>query len=207
MTRPSVRSPLRPLRHEFYLLIAAALAALPAPALTAQNDESALEEVIVTATRRAENLQNIPISVNVMDASYLAAQHIDQVKDVIDKSPGTSFTLLNKLQNAYSMRGLNSQTEGAAGDPSILTVSDDVVIVDDYMKSTEFFDLDRIEVLRGPQGTSFGRNVTGGVVHLVSKKPTREFEGFARAGYGNYGLVEADAEPKVIRLTPVKNRI
>ena len=193
MTRPSVRSPLRPLRHEFYLLIAAALAALPAPALTAQNDESALEEVIVTATRRAENLQNIPISVNVMDASYLAAQHIDQVKDVIDKSPGTSFTLLNKLQNAYSMRGLNSQTEGAAGDPSILTVSDDVVIVDDYMKSTEFFDLDRIEVLRGPQGTSFGRNVTGGVVHLVSKKPTREFEGFARAGYGNYGLVEADA--------------
>jgi iron complex outermembrane receptor protein len=152
----------------------------------------ALEEIIVTATRREENLQNIAIAVNVMDSEYLESQHIDQIKDVIDKSPGTSFTLLNKMQNAYSMRGLSSQTEGAAGDPSILTVTDDVVIVKDYLKGAEFYDLERVEVLRGPQGTSFGRNATAGLIHLISKRPTRDTESFIRAGFGNYGHAEAD---------------
>jgi iron complex outermembrane receptor protein len=176
------------------VLIVGSLLALPSVPLAAQeNEASALEEVIVTATRRAENLQSIPIAVNVMDSDYLEAQHIDQIKDVIDKSPGTSFTLLNKLQNAYSMRGLNSQTEGAAGDPSILTVTDEVVNAKDYLKGAEFFDLERIEVLRGPQGTSFGRNTTGGLIHLISKRPTEDFESFVRGGFGNYGHAEADA--------------
>ncbi|HET6564172.1 MAG TPA: TonB-dependent receptor plug domain-containing protein, partial [Xanthomonadales bacterium] len=167
--------------------------AIPIELAWAQEEQGALEEIIVTATRRAENLQEIAIAVNVMDSDYLQALHMDQVKDVIDKSPGTSFTLLNKMQNAYSMRGLSSQTEGAAGDPSILTVTDEVVIAKDYLKGSEFFDLERVEVLRGPQGTSFGRNATAGLIQLISKRPTREYESYVRGGIGNYGLMEADA--------------
>ena len=192
MKRSIIRS-LYP-RSAFLFLLGstALLVAMPASVFAAE-EETGLEEITVTARRHAENLQDVPVAVNVMDEAYLDAQAIDQLKDVIDKSPGTGFTLLNKMQNAYSMRGLNSQTEGAAGDPSILTVVDDVVIVKDYLKSAEFFDLDRVEVLRGPQGTSFGRNATAGIVHLISKRPTQDFEAFVRGGYGNYNHVEADA--------------
>lgn len=147
----------------------------------------ALEEVVVTARRYQESLQDAPVSVSVMSGDYLAAQNITQVKDIIDKSPGTGFTRLNKLQNVYSMRGLNSQTEGAGGDPSVLTVVDDVVYVKDYMKSAEFFDVDRVEILRGPQGTSFGRNATGGLVHIINKRPTQEAGGSISASAGDYG--------------------
>jgi len=178
----------------FSLLILASFASAGAFAQQdgEQVESSLLEEVTVTSRRIEERLQDVPISVNVMTADYLDAQNMDQVKDVIDKSPGTGFTRFNKLQNVYSMRGLNSQTEGSAGDPSVLTVIDDVVIVKDYMKSAEFFDVERVEVLRGPQGTSFGRNTTGGMVHIISKRPTDEFEGMFRAGIGNYDHWEAD---------------
>jgi len=156
-------------------------------AQTSAASNVALEEVVVTARRYEESLQETPVSVTVMDGDYLAAQNIHQVKDIIDKSPGTGFTRFNKLQNVYSMRGLNSQTEGAAGDPSVLTVIDDVVYVKDYMKSAEFFDVERVEILRGPQGTSFGRNATGGLVHIINRRPTAEAGGSLSAGAGNYG--------------------
>jgi len=156
------------------------------------DEDKVLEEVVVTVRRYAESLQDVPVSVNVMSEEYLDSQNIDQVKDIIDKSPGTGFTRFNKLQNVYSMRGLNSQTEGAAGDPSVLTVVDDVVIVKDYMKSAEFFDVDHVEVLRGPQGTSFGRNTTGGMVHIVSRRPTDNLEASLRAGVGDYNHWELD---------------
>lgn len=155
-------------------------------------DAPALDEIRVTARRYEESLQDSPVSVGVMSSEYLAAQNITQVKDVIDRSPGTGFTRFNKLQNVYSMRGLNSQTEGAAGDPSVLTVVDDVVYVKDYMKSAEFFDVERVEILRGPHGTSFGRNATGGLVHIISKRPTSTPEATLSAGIGNYGRWTVD---------------
>jgi iron complex outermembrane receptor protein len=177
-----------------YLCVIAGLIAAPMTPLKAQETgASVLEEIVVTARRYAESLQDTPVSVSVMDSEYLDAQNIDQLKDIIDKSPGTSFTKLNKLQNAYSMRGLSSQTEGAAGDSSVITVVDDVVVTKDYMKGAEFFDVERVEVLRGPQGTSFGRNTTGGLVHLISKRPTQEFEASIRGGFGSHDHWELDS--------------
>ena len=167
--------------------LAAQLHPSTAQAQAAPADPVALEEVVVTARRYEESLQDAPLSVSVMDGEYLAAQQLHQVKDVIDRSPGTGFTRFNKLQNVFSMRGLNSQTEGAAGDPSVLTVVDDVVYVKDYMKSAEFFDVERVEILRGPQGTSFGRNATGGLVHIINRRPTAEPGGSISATAGNYG--------------------
>lgn len=85
MARPSAPPVLRAFPSTVLAAIIALGAVLSAPAVPAQEAEGALEEVIVTATRRAENLQSVPIAVNVMDSDYLAAQHIDQIKDVIDK--------------------------------------------------------------------------------------------------------------------------
>ncbi|MCC5867007.1 MAG: TonB-dependent receptor [Gammaproteobacteria bacterium] len=169
------------------LSVSIPMASLAAPATASESRAPVLEEIIITARRYQESLQNVPISVAVMNDDYLTTQNISQVKDIIDKSPGTGFTRFNKLQNVYSMRGLNSQTTGSAGDPSVLTVVDDVVYVKDYMKSVEFFDVERVEILRGPQGTSFGRNATGGLVHIISKRPTQEREGYVSATAGNYG--------------------
>lgn len=174
------------IRLSLYSLL---LLAVPLEPVLAQ---SVLEEVVTTARRYQESLQDAPLSVNVMNSEYLEAQNITQVKDIIDLSPGTGFTRFNKLQNVYSMRGLNSQTEGAAGDPSVLTVVDDVVYVKDYMKSAEFFDVERVETLRGPQGTSFGRNATGGLVHIISRRPTHENGGSLSASVGNHGHWEVD---------------
>jgi iron complex outermembrane receptor protein len=192
-----IKSIIRSLQPELnkigYLCFIVGLIATPMTQLNAQEAAaSVLEEVVVTARRYAESLQDVPVSVSVMDSEYLDAQNIDQLKDIIDKSPGTSFTRLNKLQNAYSMRGLSSQTEGAAGDASVITVVDDVVISKDYMKGAEFFDVERVEVLRGPQGTSFGRNTTGGLVHLISKRPTQDFQASIRGGIGSHGHWEMD---------------
>lgn len=192
-----IKSIIRSLQPELnkigYLCFVVGLIATPMTQLNAQEAAaSVLEEVVVTARRYAESLQDVPVSVSVMDSEYLDAQNIDQLKDIIDKSPGTSFTRLNKLQNAYSIRGLSSQTEGAAGDASVITVVDDVVISKDYMKGAEFFDVERVEVLRGPQGTSFGRNTTGGLVHLISKRPTQDFQASIRGGIGSHGHWEMD---------------
>ncbi len=192
-----IKSIIRSLQHELnkigYLCFVVGLIATPMTQLNAQEAAaSVLEEVVVTARRYAESLQDVPVSVSVMDSEYLDAQNIDQLKDIIDKSPGTSFTRFNKLQNAYSMRGLSSQTEGAAGDASVITVVDNVVISKDYMKGAEFFDVERVEVLRGPQGTSFGRNTTGGLVHLISKRPTQDFQASIRGGIGSHGHWEMD---------------
>lgn len=177
-------------RHLLFLalpIVSVQTATLATSATASESRPPALEEIIITARRYQESLQDVPISVSVMDDGYLTAQNMHQLKDIIDRSPGTGFTRFNKLQNVYSMRGLNSQTTGSAGDPSVLTVVDDVVYVKDYMKSVEFFDVERVEILRGPQGTSFGRNATGGLVHIISKRPTREPGGYVSASAGNYG--------------------
>jgi iron complex outermembrane receptor protein len=185
----------RSLQHRASLLACICVASgfIGIPTASAQEEgASALEEIVVTARRYEESLQDAPVAVGVMDSEFLDAQNINQLKDIIDKSPGTGFTRFNKLQNAYSMRGLSSQTEGAAGDASVLLVVDDVVVSKDYLKGAEFFDVERVEILRGPQGTSFGRNTTGGLVHLISKRPTQEFESFIRAGFGSHGHWQMD---------------
>jgi outer membrane receptor for ferrienterochelin and colicin len=105
-----INSIIRPLPHQLrgigYLCVVAGLLTTPMTQSYAQGSEaSVLEEIVVTSRRYAESLQDAPVSVNVMDSEFLDAQNIDQMKDIIDKSPGTSFTKFNKLQNAYSMRG------------------------------------------------------------------------------------------------------
>ncbi|MFQ5661373.1 MAG: TonB-dependent receptor [Gammaproteobacteria bacterium] len=190
-------SALRPIRGShrastvFTLAAVLMLLTAPVPQLFAQG--AVLEEVTVTARRYKESLQDTPVSVNAMSDEYLEAQGIGKVHDIIQFSPGTTYIRFNKVQDEYSMRGNSSQTEGTSGDSSVQSVIDNVVISKDFMKNPAFFDVERVEILRGPQGTSFGRNASAGLVHIITKRPTQEFEAGLTLGAGDFQAYNVDA--------------
>ena len=160
---------------------------------TAQvGDDFAIEEITVTSRRYEENIKDAPVSVSVMTGDYIDAQGIATGDDIIQLTPGATFIRFNKLQPEYSIRGVNGVAEGSSSEASVLTVIDNIPISKDIMKNPAMFDVQRVEVLRGPQGTSFGRNASAGLVHILSRRPTQEFSGRVTAGGGGFGRYETD---------------
>lgn len=149
-----------------------------------------LEEITVTARRFGESLQDAPVAVTAMTADFLAAQRMQEVHQVIEMTPGATMTIFNKGQMDLSMRGISSQGEGAASDSAVMIVVDDVVVGKDVLKILKFYDVEQIEVLRGPQGTAFGKNASAGAIHIVNARPTREGSGFIEATAGDFNLFE-----------------
>jgi len=183
------------------IALAAGLGGLPAMAQTqtqtqAERDSGArtmqLEEIVVTASRVQRRIQDAPQAVNVMTGDYMTKQRIQTADDVIQYTPGGTFVAFNKTQPEYSLRGISSRTEGASLEAAILTVIDQVPISKDILKNPAMFDMQRVEVLRGPQGTSFGRNASAGLVHLVTNRPTFDFDARLTAGGGSHGRFETD---------------
>ena len=125
-----------------------------------------------------------------MSAAFIDQQRIRDVAQVLELTPGATFTSLHKGQQDFSLRGISSQTEGAAGDSAVSTYVDNIVIGKDFAKSVEFFDVDRVEILRGPQGTTFGRNTSAGLVHIINKRPSRDFSAYVEGTVGDYNLYE-----------------
>ncbi len=177
------------------IAVATALAMAPGTHAIAQQSgaNDGLEEIVVTSRRVTESLQDVPVSVNVMDNDFLREQQIMDVNDVLNFSPGGSFTQFNKMQSEYGLRGVSSQSEGAAGDSSVVTVIDNVPVTHEFMKNPSLYDMARVEVLRGPQGTSFGRNASSGLVHLVTARPEFESSGQVSLDVGDYGTLGGEA--------------
>jgi iron complex outermembrane receptor protein len=140
-----------------------------------EKDSGVLEEIIVTSRRYKENIADVPLSVNVLSAEDIEDLGFNNVRDIVDYSPGGVSNAFNKMQDEYSLRGISSQTEGPSGDSSVVTVIDEVPVTREFMKSQNFFDLETVEVLRGPQGISFGRNATSGLMHFKTARPKSEF--------------------------------
>jgi len=164
-----------------------------AHAQEATNDEPVLEEIVVTARRYAEKLSDAPLAINVMTDNYLIDQRVESVRDILELTPGASFVSFSKAQPEKSMRGVVAPTPGnSSSEQSIQNVVDGLVITKDFMKSGPIYDLDHVEVLRGPQGTTFGRNASIGLIQLISKKPTREYEAGLNATAGNGRDYETD---------------
>jgi iron complex outermembrane recepter protein len=150
--------------------------------------ETGLEEIVVTAQRRAQNLQEVPIAVSAFSAAELENRGVTETLDLIQYVPnlfGSNNTGLGSA-NAYYLRGLGNTETIATFDPPVGTYIDDVYISRQNANNFSFFDVERVEVLRGPQGTLFGRNTTGGAVNLILKKPGDELAGFAEVGYGRF---------------------
>lgn len=161
-----------------------ALAATPAAA----QDSSPLEEITVTAARRAENLQSVANSATVFSGPDLRALGVLEPRDLAEQTPGllTKYGPNGLATVGFYMRGVGINDFTGTVDPSVGVYVDEVFMPTPDMLNFAVFDIERVEVLRGPQGTLYGRNSTGGAINFILAKPTRELEGFVRAGYGSY---------------------
>ena len=167
------------------IILSALAVAIPQVAMS---QASALEEVIVTAERRAQDAQDVPLALTIIDGSAISPAGISSISDVALKTPNLTYTQFNIGEPQLFLRGLGTTIDSAGADPTVSVFIDDVYVGRSAGATSDLYDLERIEVLRGPQGTLYGRNVTGGAISIVTKKPSREYQAKLGATAGNYGL-------------------
>ena len=156
----------------------------------AQN--SSIEEVIVSAEKRSESLQDVSQAVSALSDSDLEAKNIESFVDLSAIVPGVTVSKNEGYKTVISIRGVGNETnQNAIAAPSVAFHIDGVFIASPFSLLTDFIDIERIEVLRGPQGTLFGQNSTGGAINVISKKPTTdEYYGKADVTFGDYDLLK-----------------
>ena len=153
--------------------------------------DAIIDRVIVTAQKREENLVDVPIAVAAFNEEALTRQQIDQATDLQLNVPNVSFTKTNFTGSNFQIRGIGVSSVGASGDSGVETHFNSMPIKNPRLFETEYFDVERVEVLRGPQGTLYGRNATGGAVNVIARKPGKEFEGAVELDAGNYSSLKA----------------
>ena len=153
-----------------------------------------LEEIVVTAQRREQNLQDVGISVTAFSADQVRNMGITNTTDVAQMTPNLNFTTPQAAgsQINFFLRGVGLNDFADAQENPVAVYVDDVYKPAMGGLSLQLFDVERIEVLRGPQGALFGRNSTGGVIHYVTKRPGEEFDAYADVSYGDYDQVKAE---------------
>jgi len=165
------------------LLTVAVAAALPFETAHAQ-----LEEVLVTAERREASVQDVPVAVSAYNEELIDRLQLDDTLDLINVVPnlfGGNNTGLGTA-NMYYMRAQGNDESIATFDPPVGTYVDDVYITRQNANNFTLFDVERIEVLRGPQGTLYGRNTTGGAISIIMRKPGEEMSGYIEGGIGRW---------------------
>ncbi len=149
-----------------------------------------LQEIVVTAQRREQKLQSVPISITALNAEALKAERIETVSDLNAVAPNLTVRLGaggNQSPN-YTLRGILGASSAAGQDKGVSPYLDGVYLQAQSGSIFELADVDRIEVLKGPQGTLFGRNATGGAIQIITKDPTGEFAGYQEFTAGNLGI-------------------
>jgi len=154
-------------------------------------DTQVIDVVIVTAQRREENLIDVPIAVAAFSGEALERRQIDQATDLQLNVPNVSFTKTNFTGSNFQIRGIGVSSVAASGDSGVEQHFNSMPVKNPRLYETEFFDVQRVEVLRGPQGTLYGRNATGGAVNVIARKPEKEFEGNVELEAGNYSALKA----------------
>ena len=198
-----------------------AIAAAGTSGATAQQENSSaasenrpaddvVEEIVVTAEKREESLQSVPVSITAMTGDTLIKTGITNVEDLQFFVPGVSVT--NDSMAIVNIRGIGTSAFGVATDPSTTVHYDGVYISRPTTGYQDMFDVERVEVLRGPQGVLFGRNSAGGTLNIISKMPTADLSGTLGVTIGNYdrrtfsGTIAGPLTDTVgARLTLVKN--
>src|SRR5687768_12736571 len=144
-----------------------------APVVTALAQEiGALEEIIVTAQKREESIQDVPIAVSAFSASALEEQRLDGAYDLQNAVPNLVFSGCTGSTPNFNIRGVGSANGvGSTGDSGVLPHHNNVPLTVSRVGVADFYDVERVEVLRGPQGTLYGRNATGGVLNVITAKP------------------------------------
>jgi len=182
-----------------YTALPSAFAMLVANVATAQEAEQraqgTIEEVIVTAQKRAENVQNVPIAMQAFSSEQLQNQHINKITDIARLAPNLNVVVQNALSQHIVIRGVGTNEFFGNAPSSVGTYMDEVTMNSSYMSTLGLFDMERVEVLRGPQNSLFGRNTTGGAVNYITRTPTVGADGAdgdLLLTYGDEDLVEAE---------------
>ena len=180
---------------QFYVTGVSAIAMLmasPALAQNAQADEGVgADDIIVTAQRQSQTLQEVPIAVSAFSAESLEKQQIENSSDLQLTLPNVTFSKGNFTGSSFTIRGIGDLCVGVTCDSATAIHVNDQPLLGTRLFETEFFDLERVEVLRGPQGTLYGRNATSGVINFITAKPDlTAVKGSGEVEYGNYNAIK-----------------
>ncbi|WP_309644978.1 TonB-dependent receptor domain-containing protein [Phenylobacterium sp.] len=177
----------------FVALIAGMALAMPAMAADADKGGAQLEELIVTAQKREENVQTTPLSITAVTGTSLAKDRVLTLEDLAHNMTGISFTANSPQSNEINIRGVvNTRLSSPTADQSVATFVDDVYVSRSGNLNSAFYDVARVEVVRGPQGVLLGKNVAGGAVNIISNAPSSETSGRITLTVGNYDLRQSN---------------
>lgn len=174
---------------KFRLLLAStamigALIPTTVSAQAAATDNTASADIIVTAQKRAQNLQDVPIAITVVSGDRLERSNINSAEQLFQMVPTLTFRKGNtNKDSALSIRGVGTISFSSGVEPSVSTVIDGVVYARTGQQTSDFLDVERIEVLRGPQGSLFGKNASAGVINIITREPKAELGGYIDAAW------------------------
>lgn len=179
------------------MLLASASAAalsLSSSVTFAQDETTGIEEIIVTAQKRDQSVQKVPIAMSAYDAAMMKRTNLDDVKDLIKFTPGFAGDSKDSFVDFVNVRGISTNDFGVGGDPSIGFFKNGLYQGRQGTAVSSLFDMERAEVLRGPQGFLFGRNAISGAISFHTAKPDFDTQsGYVEAGIGERGILEAEA--------------
>ena len=176
-------------------VLSVTIASLLAADISAQDSQSVFEEVLVTAEKRSESLQDLSQAITVLTGEDLDTRQVTSFVDLSAIAPGVNIAKNEGFKTVITIRGVgNEANQNAIANPSVSYHLDGIYVASPFALQTDFLDLERIEVLRGPQGTLFGQNSTGGAINVITTAPSLDSSfGKADLTLGDYGLVKARA--------------
>lgn len=176
------------------MFLSCAVLALSAGVAAAQtHDSTAIEEIVVTAQKRSENLQDVPVSVTALTSDALAARGVNNVLALNNLAPGMRISAGDAAANPkIYIRGVGLSDFNPNASSGVGVYVDGVYVGSPLAQMAGFFDLAQVEVLRGPQGTLYGRNTNGGAINITTKRPSQTFGADASLEYGSFNAVTAD---------------
>ncbi|HYG25438.1 MAG TPA: TonB-dependent receptor, partial [Caulobacteraceae bacterium] len=161
---------------------------------SAAGEGAEVEALIVTAQKREENIQDVPIAISAFSQKALEEQKIEGGFDLLKAIPNVTFSKSNFTSYNFSIRGVGTKAVSATTDPGVSVSFNNTGLIQNRLFEQEYFDVERVEVLRGPQGTLYGRNATSGVINVISAKPDlNDFEGTVKLEAGNFNAKRASA--------------
>jgi iron complex outermembrane receptor protein len=173
-----------------FTLLPSLVIALPAAAAEpGTGDTEALQEIVVTAQHKEENAQSTPIAMSVYSSDAVKQNNIVDIASLSTFAPDVNFST-SQGSPIVTIRGVSSLDVTENGDPAVAINTDGFYVNRPYGLDASIYDVDRIEVLRGPQGTLNGRNAIGGAINIVTAQPTKEFAAYTSISYGNYNALD-----------------
>ena len=163
-----------------------------------------LEAVVVTSQKREQQLLDVPITMNVIDAGFLEKNNLTELDQLAEFVPGLQIRMQGTDRPSFVIRGLTSDEVSPAAQPRISVFFNNVPISRANGAAVQLFDLQQVDILKGPQGTLFGRGAQIGAINYISRKPTNDFNGYLTAGIGNFGQKELNG---AINIPVIKDKL